>query len=75
MAITRMRPSPQTPSHDGLKTLEEAAAYLKISPGTLKHWIAWRRIEHVKVGKLTRFRQSALDSWIAAHTVPDVPEP
>jgi len=74
MAMTVLRP-PRPPHTDGLLTLEEAAAYLKISPGTLKHWIAWRRIEHVKVGKLTRFRQSALDRWITQHTVPDVPEP
>lgn len=75
MAIAHLRRPQAPPTGDGLLTLEQAAAYLQLSPGTLKHWIAWRRIEHVKVGKLTRFRRSALDRWIAAHTVPDVPEP
>lgn len=50
-------------------TLEEAAAYLKISAGTLKHWVAWKRIEHIKLGKLTRFRRSTLDRYLDRGTV------
>lgn len=52
-----------------LLTLEDAAGQLGISPGTLKHWIALKRIEHVKVGKFTRFTQGALDRFIASQTV------
>jgi len=58
----------------GLLTLEAAAAYLQISPGTLKHWVHWRKIEYVKVGKFTRFRQAALDQYIRAQTVTAVAE-
>lgn len=56
-------------SREGLWTLEEAAAYLQIAPGTLKHWVALKRIEHVKVGKYTRFTQAALDRYIQGQTV------
>lgn len=74
MSVATMRGPRPAPNVTGLLTLEEAAGYLKISPGTLKHWIAWKRIEHVKIGRLTRFRQSALDRYIAAQTVAAVVE-
>jgi excisionase family DNA binding protein len=61
--------APRRPTPGGLLSLEDAAAYLQIAPGTLKHWIALKRIEHVKVGKFTRFTQAALDRFIAAQTV------
>lgn len=69
MAIATLRAPRAVVSAEALLTLEEAAAYLKISPGTLKHWIAQKRIEHVKIGKLTRFRQAALDRYVSAQTV------
>jgi excisionase family DNA binding protein len=37
-----------------LLSVGEAAQYLGISAGTLRNWISLRRIEHVKVGRLTR---------------------
>jgi excisionase family DNA binding protein len=61
-------PKPAAP-REGLLTLEEAAAYLQVAPGTLKHWAAWRRIEHVKVGKYTRFTRDMLERYIAKQTV------
>jgi len=64
-ALLRLEPMPS----GGLLTLEAAAAYLQISPGTLKHWVHWRKIEHVKIGKFTRFKQAALDRYISAQTV------
>jgi excisionase family DNA binding protein len=67
MTVDRLAPV-RRPS-GGLLSLEEAAAYLGLAPGTLKHWIALKRIEHVKVGKFTRFTQAALDRFIAAQTV------
>jgi excisionase family DNA binding protein len=45
-------------------TVEAAADYLQIAPSTLRHWISAKRIEYVKIGKLTRFRRTALDRWI-----------
>ena len=55
--------------HEGLLTLEQAANYLQVAAGTLKHWVASRRIDHVKVGKFTRFTKEMLDRYIAAQTV------
>lgn len=53
----------------GLLSVEDAAAYLGISTGTMRNWISMRRIEHVKVGRLTRVSQGTLDRYIVGHTV------
>jgi excisionase family DNA binding protein len=52
-----------------LLSVDAAAAYLGISPGTLRNWISMRRIEYVKVGRLTRFSVAALDRYVLTHTV------
>lgn len=52
-----------------LLSVEEAADYLGISTGTLRNWLSMRRIEYVKVGRLTRIRLATLDRYIAARTV------
>ena len=61
-------PLPSRPRR-GLLSVEEAAQYLGISPGTLRNWLSMRRIEHVKVGRLTRISCATLDRYIADHTV------
>ena len=75
MALHTLRPAPMpTPKGDSLLTLEEAGAYLHVSPETLRRWTAQRRIDFVRVGqRLIRFRRSALDAWIEAHTAKAVP--
>jgi excisionase family DNA binding protein len=50
---SRRMPAPS--AHRGLLTVEDAAAYLGISNRTLRNWVSMRRIDHVKVGRLTRF--------------------
>jgi excisionase family DNA binding protein len=55
-----------------LLSVDEAAQYLGVSPGTLRNWLSMRRLEFVKVGRLTRVSQVALDRHIAAHTVREV---
>ncbi len=52
-----------------LLSVEEAADYLGISAGTMRNWLSMRRIEYVKVGRLTRIRLATLDRYIAANTV------
>jgi excisionase family DNA binding protein len=52
-----------------LLSVEEAAEQLGISVGTMRNWLAMRRLEHVKVGRLTRIPQTAIDRYIAAHTI------
>lgn len=50
----------------GLLTEQEAAEYLKISPGTLSVWRSTGRyaLPFVKVGHKVRYRISDLNSWI-----------
>jgi len=45
-------------------TLEEVAAYLRLTPQTLYRWAQERRIPGVKLGKEWRFRRSILDRWL-----------
>ena len=54
--------------------IAEAAAYLGISPGTLRNWLSMKRIAYVKVGRLTKVSRETLDAYIAAHTVHAEPE-
>jgi excisionase family DNA binding protein len=60
-----------------LLSVDEAAEYLGISTGTLRNWMSMRRVEFVKIGRLSKLTQSGLDRYIAAHTVrtvePDEP--
>lgn len=50
---------------------EAAAAYLGVTPRTLEVWRCTRRqqIPYIKVGRLVKYRQTALDTWLAAQTV------
>ena len=42
----------------------EAAEYLGISKNTLYEWILQRKIPHVKVGRLVKFREVELKAWL-----------
>jgi excisionase family DNA binding protein len=53
----------------GLLSVEEAADYLGISTGTMRNWLSIRRVEYVKVGRLTRVSQAALDKYVTVNTV------
>ncbi len=52
-----------------LYSVDEAAAYLSIRPGTLRNWLSVRRLTYVKVGRLTRISVAVLDRFIADNTV------
>lgn len=52
-----------------LLTTNEAAAYLGISRLTLYGWISARKIDHIKVGRLVKFKQDQLDKWMDQNTV------
>jgi excisionase family DNA binding protein len=53
----------------GLLSVDEAADYLGLSAGTMRNWLSMRRIEHVKIGRLTKIPKSVLDRYIVDHTV------
>ena len=50
-------------------TIEQTAEYLNVTVRAIRNWIAFERIEHVKMGKYVRFRKSYLDQWIEKRTV------
>ena len=61
---------PTTPAiQRALLSVEQAAEQLGVSVGTLRNWLSMRRLEYVKVGRLTRIPQAAIDRYIAAHTI------
>jgi len=64
----RRRPPPA----NQLLSVDQAADYLGISPGTLRNWLSLKRLEYVKVGRLTKLTKAALDRYIASRTVPAV---
>jgi excisionase family DNA binding protein len=45
-------------------TLEEVAAYLRLTPQTIYKWAQERRIPAAKLGKEWRFRKSTIDLWL-----------
>ena len=49
----------------------QAAGYIGIKSHTLEIWRSTgrHRIPYIRVGRLIRYRQSALDSWLASRTV------
>ena len=48
-------------------TLEEVAAYLKVTPQTIYTWAQEKRIPAAKLGKEWRFKKSIIDRWFASH--------
>lgn len=48
---------------------DEAAALLKIHPKTLQRLARRGEIRGIQVGKLWRFRVSALDAWLQGKTL------
>jgi excisionase family DNA binding protein len=56
-----------------LINVEEAAAYLDLSPHTLYTMVSQRRVPFVKVGRLVKFDLDLLDKWIKQNTVMPMP--
>ena len=55
---------------DLLMTTTEAAAYLGVAPETLNVWRCVKRydIPYIKVGRLVKYRKSALDGFLEKRT-------
>ncbi len=50
---------------DGYISLEDAATYLNIKPGTLRKWIKKKPdLPAHQIGKLWKFKCSELDEWV-----------
>lgn len=57
-------------SADPLYPPPEAAAYIGVTEGTLSVWRCTKRydIPYIKVGRLVKYRKSALDAWLLSRT-------
>lgn len=66
-----VKQAPSKPAVDAILDNTSAAEYIGVSPGTLEVWRCTKRypIPFVKVGRLVRYRQSALDAFLASRTV------
>ncbi|HBC46401.1 MAG TPA: hypothetical protein DEO84_00850 [candidate division Zixibacteria bacterium] len=53
-----------------IMTLEEVAAYLKVTPQTIYTWAQEKKIPAAKLGKEWRFKKSIVDEWFASHFDP-----
>jgi excisionase family DNA binding protein len=49
---------------DGLLSIKKAAQCLACSEAMLRKWIHQRILPVVKVGRLTRIRQSDIEAWL-----------
>jgi excisionase family DNA binding protein len=67
-------PGPCLDRLDPLVSVLEAAVRLGLAPQTVRNWLSLRKLPCVKIGRLTRIPQSALDQYIAINTIPAVNE-
>ena len=47
---------------------DEAAEFLGISKNTLYEWIIQKKIPHIKVGRLVKFKREDLEAWLERRT-------
>ncbi len=52
-----------------LITTKEASEYLGISINTLYSWVSQKKIDYVKMGRLTKFDIKVLDKYIENNTI------
>ncbi len=64
----RKPPRSETFVPEPLLDSEEAAAFIRIHPKTLQRFAREGQIQGIHIGKLWRFRQSALEQWIERQT-------
>lgn len=51
--------------NEGYISLEDAAEYLNIKPGTLRKWLKKNEdIPAHQIGRLWKFKRSELDDWV-----------
>ncbi len=53
-----------------LITVAEAAALLRLQPGTVRSWILKRKVDYLKIGGRVFLRRSDLESLIATSIIP-----
>jgi len=70
-AKTALAPILNHQSADPLLTPSEAAAYIGVTENTLSVWrcVGRYNIQFVKVGRLVKYRKSALDAFLDRRTI------
>ena len=69
------KPTDGTPAilktQSNLLDTDEAAVYVGVTPRTLEVWRCVKRhaIPYIKVGRLVKYKRSALDAWLESRTV------
>jgi excisionase family DNA binding protein len=58
----------EKPRADEVMDYKGLAAYLKVAPGTLQHYVMKKRIPFTKVGVLVRFLKTEIDRWLLEGT-------
>jgi excisionase family DNA binding protein len=66
--LDRKPPQTATFSPEPLLDSEQAAAIIQIHPKTLQKFARSGQIQGVHIGKLWRFRRSAIEQWIERQT-------
>jgi excisionase family DNA binding protein len=56
-----------------VSSLEEAAAYLRLSPDKLRRMARAKQIGHIKTGRQYLFPRAAVESYVRDHTVDPLP--
>jgi excisionase family DNA binding protein len=54
-------------------TVKEVSQYIGVATDTIYTMVNQRRIPYVKVGRLVKFDQAALDAWLKQNTVMPMP--
>lgn len=54
----------EKPAADEVMDYRGLAGYLKIAPGTLRHYVMTRQIPFVKVGARVLFKKIDIDAWL-----------
>ncbi|MBM3811276.1 MAG: helix-turn-helix domain-containing protein [Acidimicrobiia bacterium] len=47
-----------------LMTVEETAAYLRLGPWTIRHWVCQKKIPYVRLGRSVRFRRKDMERFV-----------
>lgn len=50
--------------------INELSELTGISVSTLYSWVSQKRIPHIKIGRMVRFRMDEIDRWLSSQEVP-----
>jgi len=69
---TRVTPSTDHSASGRLRTVEQAAADLCVSPHTIRAWIARRKVGCVRLGRAIRISAAEIERLVERGTIPPI---